>query len=990
MGRARSFFAEQVVQSSQMDCGPAALKCLLAGFGVRTSYDRLREACQTSLDGTSIDALEEVANALGIPAAQHLVPKDSLPELSARLAPALVVVALPGGATHFVVLWRRAGGRLHVMDPAIGRRWVAPADFAHEVYVHELPLVADDWLTFCLEGPFGPWLLGRAGRLGGAAAGRALFDRALREFGWRGFAALDAAARLVDRAREGGHGRGPGALERCFELALADLGREGPDALPPALYSARPAPPNIEGDECVLASGAVLLAVHRGPPLRAPAAPRPAPAPAPAFAPEGAPPPSLRGSLDTRPGSRASVHQTLSGSRGGVHQTLSGSRGGVHQTLSGSRGAVFQTLSGALAAPAGPPPSAPAGRPPSAPAGGAADAALRAAVVEEPPRPGREIASFLGRDGKAAAWALGFGLVLSASGTLAEAVLFRASFALLSQLGVLPQRLAFVALAVTFLSLLFALELVLLLLARRVGLLIDVRLRAATLFKVPRLVDAYLRSRLVSDMAYRVQSLHFVRELPPGALLFGRAVVDLLVTLVAITALDPAAGPVAAAGALASLLLPLAGNRLLFERDMRVQTHAGALSAAYFDALQGLVPIRTHGAQRAMRVEQEALLVAWLHAARSQQRAVIALSGLQAAVGVATLAGLVYSHYGRFPEAQRLLLLLFWAQRVPVLGQGIASMVRQYPSVHNALLRVVEPLRAAERASAESPAAGPAAGGAPSPWLALENVSVVAGGHAVLEGVSAVVRPGEHVAVVGRSGAGKSTLVGLLLGWHAPSEGRVLIDGAPLDEAGLEALRQRAAWVEPAVQLWNRPLLDNLAYGADDHPLRPLSAVIAEADLTALLERLPEGLQTDLGDGGALVSGGEGQRVRLGRALLRDDTRLVILDEPFRGLDREKRRELLRRLRRLWSNVTLLCVTHDVAETLEFPRAWVVDDGRLVEDGAPAALVKVDSLYRALARADRRAAASAWGARLWRRVRVREGRAIEVPAAPPPPPGAAP
>ncbi|HEU4534742.1 MAG TPA: cysteine peptidase family C39 domain-containing protein, partial [Polyangiaceae bacterium] len=154
MARARSFLAEQVVQSSRMDCGPAALKCFLAGFGVRTSYDRLREACQTSLDGTSIDTLEEVANALGIPATQHLLPKDALPEVSASLVPALLVVSLPGGATHFVVLWRRAGGLLHVMDPATGRRWVTPASFSPEVYVHELPLFADDWLTFCLEGPF--------------------------------------------------------------------------------------------------------------------------------------------------------------------------------------------------------------------------------------------------------------------------------------------------------------------------------------------------------------------------------------------------------------------------------------------------------------------------------------------------------------------------------------------------------------------------------------------------------------------------------------------------------------------------------------------------------------------------------------------------------------------------------------------------------------------------------------------------------------------
>ncbi|HEU4404632.1 MAG TPA: ATP-binding cassette domain-containing protein [Polyangiaceae bacterium] len=936
MGRARSFLAEQVVQASRMDCGPAALKCLLAGFGVRASYDRLREACQTSLDGTSIDTLEEVANALGIPAAQYLVPKDALPGLSASLAPALVVVSLPGGANHFVVLWRRAGGLLHVMDPAVGRRWLTPASFAHEVYVHEIGLVADDWLGFALEGPFGGWLLGRLGRLERRERARGLFDRALKDAGWRGFAALDAAARIVARARRAGAGRAPGALERCFELALGDLGREGADALPAALYSARPAPANDEGDECVLASGAVVLAVHGARPS--------APAPA-------ASPPSPRGpGRSPPPGPRASRPD----------------------------------------GPAGPP-SGPGGRGAAAAEGGAAavepavaGAALRAAVDEAPPRPVRELLSFLGRDGRAAAYAIGFGLVLSASGTVLEALLFRASFVLLSQLGVLPQRLGFVALVVAFLASLLALELVLQLLALRVGVLLDVRLRAATLFKVPRLEDAYLRSRLVSDMAQRVQNLHFVRELPPAALQFGRAAVDLAVTLAAIALLDPGGAPVAFAGAVASLALPLAGNRLLVERDMREQAHAGALSAAYFDALQGLVPIRAHGAQRAVRVEQEALLVGWLRAARSQRQAVTALSGLQAAVGVATLVALVYGHFVREPEAQGLLLVLFWAQRVPGLGQSIAASVRQYPSIRNALLRVTEPLRAAEREGAPgadrpgaAPPAPPARSGGAS--LALEGVAVVAGGQRVLEGVTCALAPGEHVAVVGRSGAGKTSLVGLLLGWHRPSEGRVVVDGRPLDGPGLEALRRQTAWVEPSVHLWNRSLLENLAFGADDHPLRPLSLVIAEADLTAVLERLPEGLQTELGDGGALVSGGEGQRVRLGRALLRDDTRLVILDEPFRGLDRERRRELLRRVRQAWPGVTLVCVTHDVAETLEFPRAWVVDGGRLVEDGPPAALAAEDSLYRALAAADRRAATASWGARLWRRVRLAAGRATEAP-----------
>jgi ATP-binding cassette subfamily B protein len=150
------------------------------------------------------------------------------------------------------------------------------------------------------------------------------------------------------------------------------------------------------------------------------------------------------------------------------------------------------------------------------------------------------------------------------------------------------------------------------------------------------------------------------------------------------------------------------------------------------------------------------------------------------------------------------------------------------------------------------------------------------------------------------------------------------------------------------------------------------------ADLRRVLEKLPDGLQTCLGEGGALVSGGEGQRVRLGRAMLRRDARLVILDEPFRGLDREKRRALMERARELWSDATLLCVTHDVSETMSFERALVIEDGRIVEDGSPRALAsQPDSRYRQLLDAEVSVRGGLWAAAEWRRLRMDGGRVVE-------------
>jgi ABC-type multidrug transport system fused ATPase/permease subunit len=168
----------------------------------------------------------------------------------------------------------------------------------------------------------------------------------------------------------------------------------------------------------------------------------------------------------------------------------------------------------------------------------------------------------------------------------------------------------------------------------------------------------------------------------------------------------------------------------------------------------------------------------------------------------------------------------------------------------------------------------------------MENVRLQAGGHTILDEINLEIQPGEHMAIVGPSGAGKSSLVGLLLGWHRPAGGRILLDGAELDGSRIQSLRRDTAWVDPAVRLWNRSLYDNLRYGLNYGQQNgqeiPLGTVIQEADLFDVIERLPEGMKTSLGEGGGLVSGGEGQRVRLGRSLLRGGVRLAVLDEPFR------------------------------------------------------------------------------------------------------------
>jgi ATP-binding cassette subfamily B protein len=255
-------------------------------------------------------------------------------------------------------------------------------------------------------------------------------------------------------------------------------------------------------------------------------------------------------------------------------------------------------------------------------------------------------------------------------------------------------------------------------------------------------------------------------------------------------------------------------------------------------------------------------------------------------------------------------------------------------------------------------------------------MSVQVAGHRILEQIDLRIEPGSHVAVVGASGAGKSTLVGTLLGWYRPSAGELLVDDELLSAATLDRLRRDTAWVDPTVQIWNRSLFDNLTYGGD---ATTTSAPVLEASgLLPVVAKLPNGLATPLGEGGTLLSAGEGQRVRLGRAMMRRNARLVLLDEPFLGLERDRRRALLAQARQRWNGRTLLYVTHDITETRAFDRVIVLERGRIVEDGEPLQLAQMlSSRYRRLLQMQEAVHGRLTSGAEWRRIRLEGGRIVE-------------
>ncbi|MFM8321283.1 MAG: ATP-binding cassette domain-containing protein [Chloroflexota bacterium] len=967
------FFAPEVVQTSAMDCGPAALKSILEGFGIRVSYGRLREACQTDVDGTSINTVEDIAGQLGLAAEQVMLPADHVALPEAQALPAIVVVQRPNGLTHFLVAWGRVGGLIQVMDPATGRRWPTLKRFQDELYIHTFPVPVEAWREWAgSDGLLAPLRRRmRALKLGEAQIER-LAAGALADPGWRGLATLDAAVRMVSALAQA-RGVIPGeqagrVLEKFYTLNLAGplprVDKSG--GVPPAgVTPAGGAPhslmipavywsvlPAVETQamaggeqplERLLLRGAVMVRI-----LGAHRAPGAAPA------------------AEAEPGSAETAGQDESGLEWTPGDAPDGEA--APSSTGGAQPGVY----------------APAALPPD----------LQAALKEKSARPEQEIWKALRSDGLFTPLVLLLALFLATLGVTIEALLFQGMIRIGQNLNLTGQRILAGAALLSFVLAMLYLEFPISATVLRMGRRLETRLRIAFLEKVPRLGDRYFRSRLTSDMTQRAYDLRALRGLPGLGVGMARTAFQLLLTLVGVIWLDPISAPLAILGTLFFVGLSYASRPLLEERDLRMRTHTGALAHFYLDALLGLTPIRTHGAERAMRRQHESQLYEWVRTGRENYTLAALMQGLGSFFYSLFSILIILNYLAQGGQASEILLLFYWTLSLPALGQSLAAGIQQYPMQRNLVLRLLEPLSAPDEEEAwagpqESPLPGmqpldsqvgelsetaPAAG----PAIEIQDVTLQAGGHTILSQVTLRLAPGEHIGIVGPSGAGKSSLVGLLLGWHRPSQGCILVDGRLLDGARLQRLRRETAWVDPAVQLWNRSLYDNLRYGSNGAETHGLGEMIQAADLYDVLERLPDGLKTDLGEGGGLVSGGEGQRVRLGRAMLRPGVRLVVLDEPFRGLDREKRRLLLAEARRHWQAQTLLCITHDVGETLTLPRVLVIENGLVIEDGDPQALAADPaSRYRALLEAEDAVRRDLWAGAGWRRLWIKDGRLQE-------------
>jgi len=405
----------------------------------------------------------------------------------------------------------------------------------------------------------------------------------------------------------------------------------------------------------------------------------------------------------------------------------------------------------------------------------------------------------------------------------------------------------------------------------------------------------------------------------------------------------------------AAVSLPLIGfvanrfGRLVSPISREVQARKGDVTESADEAVVGIEMVQAFGREddvrgrfgdRAEGVRSAALRQAGVES--QHVPGLYYLPGLSIAA-VVLFGGRAVIHgdltIGQFVLFETLLLQLVWPLEaigwiLDLAQRALASAGRSF-----GWLEGIEPLP--EPANPRTLPSGPLG-------VRFENVSFAYGGEVdVLHELDLVVEPGEIVAVCGSTGAGKTSLLSLLPRFYDPTAGRVLFGNVDTRDVRIAELRASVALVTQRPVLFSVPLRENLTAGREDADWDEVLAACEAAGVDAFAPNLPEGYDTLIGERGVNLSGGQRQRVALARALV-TGARVVVLDDPLSAVDTLTERRLVKRLRPALSGRTVLVATQRLSTVEIADRAVVLVDGRIVESGTPAELLRTDGEFARL------------------------------------------
>ena len=423
--------------------------------------------------------------------------------------------------------------------------------------------------------------------------------------------------------------------------------------------------------------------------------------------------------------------------------------------------------------------------------------------------------------------------------------------------------------------------------------------------------------------------------------------------------------------ALTAPLIPLfmiligKGTETLNQRQWRVLSRLGA---RVFDAIEGLTTLKLFGASR----REVAVVAALSEDYRDKTMAVLRIAFLSslaleffATIGIAMVAVFVgfrlYAHeLGFFQGLFALLLAPEFFRPLRAMGTQYHARMEAIGAAEGIVAILDTPGPAHATPAHATPAhvvpahVVPASGALlaePVAEVRFEGVDFAYGSELVLNDLAFVLRRGRCIALVGPSGAGKSTIGQLLLGFLAPTRGRIVVDGRDLADVARADWMARVAWLPQRPTLFHGSVLENICLGRPDVGPAEVDRAVAEAGASAFIASLPRGYATVLGDGGQGLSGGEIQRIALARLFLKQAD-IVVIDEAVAGLDAETAALVSAAIERLAPRCALLVVAHRLATIRAADEILVLEAGRIVERGSHRDLAALGGLYATLSAVD--------------------------------------
>jgi ATP-binding cassette subfamily C protein len=470
------------------------------------------------------------------------------------------------------------------------------------------------------------------------------------------------------------------------------------------------------------------------------------------------------------------------------------------------------------------------------------------------------------------------------------------------------------------------------------------RLLRLRLAEVERIQPGDLMSRITSDTTLlKAATTKAMVSAFTGGLSFVAAVV--LMGVMDVVLLGVTLGVIVLVGAATGYVLPK-----IAKATQRSQEAVGLISTALERAFGAFRTLKASGAEaREIAKVEEAAHEAWRHGVRSAKWQAMAWSSVGLAVQISFLAvlgvGGARVASGTISVSTLVAFLLFLFYLFDPIGR-LAEAAQEYQVGSAAIARIVQAERL-ETEDVDGPATRPADGPAS---VTFEEVAFRYRDDLpyVHDGVSFEVPGAGMTAFVGPSGAGKTTVFGLIERFYETSGGRVLVDGRDVRAWPLAELRAAIGYVEQDAPVLAGTVRENLLFGAPDATEAEIRQVLVRAKLDALVERLPDGLETVVGHRGSKLSGGERQRVAIARALLRKP-RLLLLDEATSQLDAVNELALRDVVTEVSRDVTVLVVAHRLSTVTLADRIVVMDAGGVRAVGTHAELVASDPLYGELA-----------------------------------------